>query len=170
VLFELSSPADGFAFGRPGSPLAGLLFASHNESGTLTLIDLASRRSVEIASGGSRGDTVHISTDGRIYLAQSGQVDVLFPVRAPQVIASSPVNQAGTVPVINHASLVFDSQMSAGSVSDPVSVTNLANYRLIDLDTGGVIDVGAARYNAAARAVELTFESLQADRYQLTLA
>ncbi|MEM4407020.1 MAG: hypothetical protein QXS68_08245, partial [Candidatus Methanomethylicaceae archaeon] len=90
VVLSLDEKANGLAFGQPGTSLEGLLFVNH-ESGSITLVDLASMETVKIATEGTHGIFTHISPDGRVYITQSSKVDVLFPKRPPKVIASSPV-------------------------------------------------------------------------------
>ena len=46
------------------------------------MIDVATLRRVAVASGGSRGDVVITTSDGRVLLSQTTQVDVLGPLTA----------------------------------------------------------------------------------------
>ena len=62
-----------------------------NAGGTLTMVDLATMQTVNVATGGTRGDFLHVSPDGRLYITQSNEVDVLSPVLPPHVIAATPV-------------------------------------------------------------------------------
>ena len=86
--------------GRPGvrpstgTALAGLLFLSHDEGGNLTMVDLATMQSVDVATGGSRGDFIHMDANGRLYITQSTEVDVFSPVLPPHVVASTPVSRS----------------------------------------------------------------------------
>ncbi|MFO7898428.1 MAG: CARDB domain-containing protein, partial [Planctomycetota bacterium] len=88
LAFE-SADVDSIAFGRAGTDLEGLLFVSHN-GGRLTMADVATLRRVELASGGSRGDVVATTADGRVLVSQSEQIDVFNPVSAPVVVATNP--------------------------------------------------------------------------------
>ena len=89
LMLSFDADVDSIAFGQAGSALDGLLFVSHTEesspgAGTvLSMVDLATMKVVDIAKGGTRGDIVRTSADGRVFLSQSHQVDVLGPVRAP---------------------------------------------------------------------------------------
>ncbi len=74
---DLSDPANGLAFGQLNTPLASLLFATHVD-GSVSMIDLVTGQAITIASGGQRGDFAHVGPDGRLYITQSDQIDVLF--------------------------------------------------------------------------------------------
>src|SRR5262249_28810735 len=89
LMFQFSTNVDSISFGLLWSLLAGFVFVSHDQEALpgggpeLTMIDLATRQSVAIASGGTRGDELKATQQGRLFLSQSHQVDVLDPVRAP---------------------------------------------------------------------------------------
>src|SRR5690349_1187573 len=124
--------ADGLAFGLPGTALANLLFVSHNQGGALTMVDLASMQSLEVATGGTRGDFVHVAPDGRLFITQSIEVDVLSPLTPPHVAAVVPVPGAMIVPAVNTAAVTFDSDMLV-SATDLHSVLNPNNYTITNL-------------------------------------
>ncbi|MCP4713252.1 MAG: hypothetical protein GY869_31865, partial [Planctomycetes bacterium] len=170
VMLELDEEAEGLTFGLPGTPLEGLLFVTHAAGGALTMVDLASMESVEIATGGSRGDFIHVGPDGRVYITQGDQVDVLYPLTPPHIIATTPVDQMEFAPVINIATVVFDSDMKHDFSNDPNSVINPANYMLMDVSTQQPINIGALTYNIDTRTVSVWFESLPADSYQLKIS
>ncbi|MCL4179872.1 MAG: tandem-95 repeat protein, partial [Verrucomicrobia bacterium] len=170
IVLELDEPAEGLAFGRAGTPTANLLFVSHETGGKLTLVDLVSLKTVQLATGGSRGDFVHIDQAGRVFVTQSDRVTVLFPVTVPQVIATTPVTGGGVLPVVNRATVTFDLDMLHGGAADPASVTNPANYELTNLGTGQRFSVGDANYDRSSRTVRLSFESLTPARYELRVA
>ena len=113
---NLSDPTIGLAFGKTGTPLAGLLFATHTD-GTLSMIDLATGQSITVAKGGSRGDFAHIGPDGKLYVTQSDQIDVFFPILPPHVVAVSPPNAEQVAPVIDTATITFDGQMLNNSAA-----------------------------------------------------
>ena len=54
------------------------------------MVDLATLRRVAMAIGGTRGDIVRTTPDGRVLLSQSNQIDVLSPLQAPRVARTSP--------------------------------------------------------------------------------
>ena len=96
---EFDSALDSIAFGREDTYLEDLLFVSHNagrRSSTgaaapeseLTMVDVATLKRIAVATGGTRGDVVFATSDGRVLISQSGQVDVLAPAVAPQVVAT----------------------------------------------------------------------------------
>ncbi len=89
LLFD--ADVDSIAFGQSGTALEGLLFVSHVEGpqiaagsaaragSELTLVDLATLRQLPVARGGTRGDVVMTTSDGRILVSQSNQIDILYP-------------------------------------------------------------------------------------------
>ena len=85
LMLEFDADVDSMAFGQAGTDLDGLLFVSHNAGANdhpgseLTMVDVATLRRVTVADGGSRGDVVITTSDGRVLVSQSHQVDVLNP-------------------------------------------------------------------------------------------
>src|SRR5690606_21927370 len=57
--------------------------------------------------------------------------------------------------------------MFRGGLSDIRSVTNPANYRIIDMATGQAVPVGAALYNPDNRSVTLVFDVLAPSTYEI---
>ena len=78
-VFKFDLPIDSLAFGKKDTELDNLLFISSN-SGELIMVDLATRDYVTVADGGSRGDIVETTSDGRLLISQSNQVDVFSPL------------------------------------------------------------------------------------------
>ncbi len=162
--------ADGLAFAKAGTPLAGLLFVNR-ASGIVTAVDLASLQTLDIASGGSRGEYTAVGPDGRLYISQSNQIDVLFPLVAPNVIAPNPVNNSSVNPAVTTATITFDSAMDASSATDPNSVTNVADYTLTDITRHQTVNIGAAIYDNATHTAQIFFESLSpSDQFTLTVS
>ena len=128
--------------------LAELLFVTHASGGELTMIDISSGRITPLASGGSRGDFIHVGPDNRIYVTQSGQVDVFTPLVAPEVVSMTPADGYEMQPPLRAATVTFNTDMwsSAGTGS----VTNPANFRLVDLDRGNTLVLSTAVYDAQA--------------------
>src|SRR5205807_1553712 len=93
VMVRLDTPADALAFGVPGSRLEGMLFVSNN-NGELTLIDVATLRRVTAAGGGSRGANVRATADGRVFVSQSHEIDVLNLIAPPHVADTNPPDGA----------------------------------------------------------------------------
>jgi hypothetical protein len=86
VQLTFEAPIDSIAFGQAGTALDGLLFVSHNSGpngSDLTMVDTATLQQVAVASGGSRGNVVLATHDGRLLISQSSQVDVLNPITNP---------------------------------------------------------------------------------------
>ena len=160
--------AVGLTFGQTGTALAGLLLVNRSD-GILTAVDLASFETTPIATGGTRGDITHVGPDGRIYLTQGDRVDVLFPVTAPQVIATDPVNNATIAVATNEITVTFDQGVIYDSATDAASVTDLANYTLTDTATGDAVPVSLVTYDPSTNTAELWFDSLQPDTYALTV-
>ena len=127
VMLELDDEAEGLAFGLAGTPLAGLLFVTHSEGGALTMVDLASMASVEIATGGSRGDFIHVGPDGRVYITQSDQVDVLYPLTPPHIVATTPVDQMELAPAAIPSST--PTPRASNSPDPPIYAGTIQYYR-----------------------------------------
>ncbi|HND51211.1 MAG TPA: putative Ig domain-containing protein, partial [Pirellulaceae bacterium] len=163
---------DSFSFGQPGTVLENLLFVSHDEprsaaSGTdLTVVDLSTMQSVALARGGSRGDVVRTTADGRVFLSQSHQVDVLSPVVAPRVASTNPPPEAVVGVPLAALSITFDQDMLLDRPSNPHSVLNPNNYRLSGANSG-FVPVRSVSYDAATRTALLRFSPLVGDRYEL---
>jgi hypothetical protein len=181
VMLRFDADIDSIAFGQVGTDLDGLLFVSHNSgppastptaqpSGSeLTLVELATLRRVAVAQGGSRGDVVITTGDGRVLLSQSRQVDVLNSLLAPSIIATNPPAGANAPLPLGQVTIVFDQDMFQGDASDGASVLNPANYQLLG-EAAGSIPPRAVAYDAGARTVSLLFDSLGPDRYALQVA
>ncbi len=88
-MLQLGTSVDSLAFGKAGTDYDGLLFVSSN-SGQLFLVDVNTRQSLVLARGGSRGDIVAVGTDGRVFVSQSHQIDVLKQLSAPLVLSVNP--------------------------------------------------------------------------------
>ncbi|MGE3310329.1 MAG: Ig-like domain-containing protein, partial [Limisphaerales bacterium] len=180
VLFEFTSDIDSLAFGRPGTNLEGLLFVSHNggpgtpsgrlsvDESPLTMLDLATRRRVEVARGGSRGDALLATTDGRLLVSQSGQIDVLSVDRAPLVVATNPPDTGVAALPLTVITVTFDQDMRAGSPAEADSVLNPAHYHL-EGATVGVIPIQGVTYDAPSRTAHLAISGLLPDDYELTI-
>ncbi|HOK77368.1 MAG TPA: putative Ig domain-containing protein, partial [Verrucomicrobiota bacterium] len=162
VKIALSQRAEGLAFGQPGTLLAGLLFVSH-ANGVLTMVDMASGRTTPLATGGTRGDFLHVSPDGRLFVTQSKQVDVFQPLLPPHIVATTPVDRSLVSGSVSAATVVFDIDM------DPASVTALDRYLLRNVGNNIALEIGGAVYDATARTVHLQFEPLPADTYELVV-
>ena len=94
TLLRLDSQVDSIDFGAADTDLHGLLFVTSND-GVLTMVDTVTLQQVELASGRSRGDIVRTTSDGRVLVSQSHQVDVLSPLLAPpRVVATNPQTDA----------------------------------------------------------------------------
>ncbi|HSV48544.1 MAG TPA: hypothetical protein VLJ58_22340, partial [Ramlibacter sp.] len=188
--YRLAGPIDSIAFGQAGTPLDGLLLASSNLSqravpaagseaphqAALWAIGLQSRSVLQIARGGTRGEAILATADGRILLAQSSGIDEVAPLKAPAITGLS-VADGALVPLpLGAIAVVFDQPMledesSAGSVLNP------ANYELTLLgsNTDGtpadlVVTPNAVTWNAATRTALLDVAGLQAGSYQLRVS
>ena len=179
VMFEFDSDIDSIAFGKAGTDLAGLLLVSNNtgprnRTGQVTTgseliaIDLATRRRLAIAKGGSRGDVVITTTDGRILLSQSNQVDVINPIRRPVVVATNPP-QGGVLSLPRTSlSVTFNSDMFAGPDDDVRSVRNPLNYRLVG--PSGSVNVLSVTYDPVTRTAVLSVTALNPGAHTLIVA
>ena len=181
TMFEFDADVDSIAFGRAGTELDDLLFVSHNSAprlqtgqvtfggSDLTMIDLVTLRALPVARGGTRGDVVITTSDGRVLLSQSMQVDVLQPEAAPMVVATNPPFDAVVAVPWSQITVTFDQDMYVGPSNDPASVLNQANYTLIGDSVGSrqVVDV---KYDVERRTATLLVADLVADNYQLMVA
>lgn len=166
-ILEFDSPVDSIAFGKAGSRLAGLLFVSNN-NGDLQMVDLATLQHVKVASGGSRGENITTTDDGRVLLSQSHQIDIFNPVIAPKVAATNPAPNAIVALPQGTISVTFDSDMFAGSANDTTSVLNPANFEVVS--ASGTITPQSVRYDAKTRTVLLDFNTLTPDHYELRVS
>ncbi|MCA9265514.1 MAG: hypothetical protein KDA60_16755, partial [Planctomycetales bacterium] len=167
LMLEFDTAIDSLAFGHRDSMLAELLFVSSND-GELNMIDVTSLERVIIASGGTRGDIVETTADGRVLVSQSHQVDVLGPLEAPGVLAIDPPSQSTVVLPRGTVSVSFDHAMFAGASADTRSVTYAGNYTLVGASSG-TYQVNSAAYDPATRTVVLSFDALVEDDYELRI-
>ncbi len=165
TMLQLNATVDSLAFGKAGTDYEGLLFVSSN-SGQLFLIDVNTRQSLVLARGGTRGDIVTVGTDGRVFVSQSHQIDVLKPLVAPVVLSVNPPSGV-TVPMpLASVSIAFDQDMLASDSSDAHSVLNPRNYRLTG-DGIGSVTINSVAYDQTTRTASLSFDPLTAGQYQI---
>jgi hypothetical protein len=94
------------------------------------MIELASRRVLQLAARSARGETIVATQDGRVLVAQTGRIDEIAPRRAPSVLAVT-VPDGALVPLpMNRIGVLFDQAMWLGDASDAGSVLNPANFSL----------------------------------------
>ncbi|MDK2126935.1 putative Ig domain-containing protein, partial [Parachitinimonas caeni] len=186
VEYRLDGVLDSLAFGRAGSALDGLLLVSSNghqqalgagrsaaRDGALWMIELASRRSLQLANGGSRGESLLTTADGRILLAQTGQIDEIAPQRPPKLLAGS-VPDGALVPLpLSEIRLRFDQAMYAGDTAEglnnePGSVLNPEYYTLVSGEVR--LQPTGLRWDAASQSVILSLPSLEAGHWRLEVS
>jgi hypothetical protein len=196
--YRLAGVVDRIAFGAVGSALDGLLFASSNlrqravgagttstpQQSPLWMIELDSRRALQVASGGSRGESVVATADGRLLVAQTTGIDEISRHRAPLVQAIT-VPDGALVPLpLTHIGVVFDQAMWLGTTADGAvaadarSVLNPANYTLTPLSALGAESAAAGvlrqpqavRWDAQSRSAWLEISGLSAGEYQIDIA
>ncbi len=174
LMLEFDAPVDSLSFGQTGTDLEGLLFVSHNRGANihpgseLTMIDVATLRRVTVADGGSRGDVIVTTADGRVLISQSNQVDVLNPAIAPLVIATNPPTNGIAALPVSTITVTFDQQMFTGAGGEPNSVLNPDNYLLVGQNTGAV-PVNDVFYIDEANTAHLLAGYLDPDVYTLTV-
>ncbi len=172
IMVQFTASVSSIAFGLPGSILAGLLFVAHDqpdapgEGSELTMVDLATLQQLAVATGGSRGFEITTSADGRVFISQTSQIDVLNPIQPPSVAATNPPDGAVVALPLGSISVTFDEDMLADSATDPGSVLNPANYTLTGENSGPATITGVT-YIEATRTAVLTFASLTPDAYVL---
>ncbi|MCP4967960.1 MAG: hypothetical protein GY926_22335, partial [bacterium] len=179
IEYTFDSQIDSLAFGQLGTAIEDLIFVSHNtgrvsdtgevaEGSALTMIDQATRRSVDVAKGGTRGDVVITTTDGRVLLSQSNQVDVISPAYAPIVVATNPPLEAVVPLPLSVFTVKFDQDMFAGDPTSTASVANPDNYTLVG-EVQGARDIVGVIYDAATRTALIRFLDVLPDNYTLTV-
>ncbi|MDH3209385.1 MAG: Ig domain-containing protein, partial [Burkholderiaceae bacterium] len=187
VEYRLAGLVDSIAFGRDDTVLTGLLLASSNvaqrpviaqgtdvpHQAAVWMIELQTRRSLQVASGGTRGEALLTTADGRVLVAQSAHIDEIAPIRAPLVVATS-VQDGALVPLpLTQIAVSFDQAMWLGTdgadSTDLSSVLNPANYVLTTTTAGSdlTLQPQAARWDAATRSAVLTLPNLPAGGWRL---
>ncbi|MFM6761644.1 MAG: putative Ig domain-containing protein, partial [Microcystis panniformis] len=171
-MLEFNTPVDSLSFGKAGTKLEGLLFISNNSGvkpntdSQLIMVDVATLRQVSLAKGGSRGDIIKTTADGRILLSQSHQIDVISPLVAPRVAYTNPAPNANLTLPENTITVVFDQDMLVGTATDAASILNPANYQLAGQTVGNLTPLSVI-YDPATRSALLNFETLIPDKYEL---
>ncbi|WP_048324300.1 CARDB domain-containing protein, partial [Crocosphaera watsonii] len=167
TMLSFDTPLDSLAFGETGTSLEGLLFISDN-SGQLLMVDMATLRHVVVASGGSRGDIVKTTNDGRVLLSQGQQVEVLNPIIAPQVVATNPSPNSQITLPHNTILVTFDQDMFIGDSSNENSVLNPLNFQLTGESVGTFIPQ-QVQYDSSSRTALVIFDAIIPDRYELLI-
>ncbi|MCA9139121.1 MAG: tandem-95 repeat protein, partial [Planctomycetales bacterium] len=143
TVLSFQTPIDSIAFGKSGTSIEGLLFISHNtgnsgfgqsvatgENSEMTMVDVATLRRVAVASGGTRGDVVYTTSDGRVLVSQSEQVDVISPIAVPEIVATNPAEQTIVALPLGLVSVTFSEDMFTGLGTELGSVLNPGNYAI----------------------------------------
>ena len=180
VMLTFDSDIQSIAFGQQGTDLANLLFVSHDDApntpgGTvattpteLTMVDVTTLQQVAVAQGGTRGFDVLATSDGRLLISQSHEVDVLEPVVPPSVVAVNPPPYSIAALPLAFIDVTFDQDMLAGAATNMSSVTDPANYTLVGQSTGAAT-IESVQYNPNTRTALLVVSGLVADSYTLTV-
>ena len=174
LMLDFEAPVDSLSFGKPGTDLDGLLFVSHNAGANdhpgseLTMVDVATLRRVTVADGGTRGDVVVTTSDGRVLISQSQQVDVLNPAVAPLVIATNPPTDGIAVLPMSTITITFDQEMFVGSGSEINSIRNPENYILAG-QTVGSVPIDDLFFISDTNTIHLLAGHLTPDVYTLTV-
>src|SRR5690606_37913917 len=139
-------------------------------------VERRSRRRLQVAQGGTRGETVLTTSDGRILVAQTSHIDEIAPLKAPQVVAAS-VSDGALLPLpVNQIAVRFDQAMWAGldgqDVTDLSSVLNTGNYRLVATgdDVSLTLNPESVRWDASTRTAVLSLPSLSAGGWRLEIS
>ncbi|MEX2214849.1 MAG: Ig-like domain-containing protein [Phycisphaeraceae bacterium] len=181
TVLTFDSLIDSISFGQAGTSLEGLLFVSHNtgalsstgavepNTSELTMVDMATLRTVAVAQGGSRGDVVRTTSDGRILISQSTQVDVLKPAEHPLVVSVDPANGSVVDVSLTTITIEFSEDMFIGTGSEADSVLNINSY-VINGNATGAVNIEAVDYDVNTRTVTLTIAGLAADQFTLTIS
>jgi hypothetical protein len=186
--YALPGVIDSIAFGAADTPLAGLLLASSQlgqrpvftageatpHQSAVWMIELASRERLQLASGGTRGESIVATHDGRVLVAETGHIDEIAPWRAPLVKAVT-VPDGALLPLpLNTIGVVFDQDMWIGDADDGGSVLNVDNYTLSTASdsttTASSRHPATIRWDAGTRTAWLDVAGLQAGEYRLHIA
>ncbi|MER2625129.1 MAG: putative Ig domain-containing protein, partial [Accumulibacter sp.] len=186
--YALPGVIDSIAFGTADTPLAGLLLASSQlgqrpvftageatpHQSAVWMIELASRERLQLASGGTRGESIVATHDGRVLVAETGHIDEIAPWRAPLVKAVTVPNGALLPLPLNTIGVVFDQDMWIGDADDGGSVLNVDNYTLSTASdsttTASSRHPATIRWDAGTRTAWLDVAGLQAGEYRLHIA
>ncbi|HEY7600112.1 MAG TPA: hypothetical protein VH741_09310, partial [Candidatus Limnocylindrales bacterium] len=174
VQVRLDAPVDSIEFGRPGTQLEGLLFASSKErpattgGAALYMIDVATLRVLELGRNGPGAEQLLATGDGRLLVAHAHRVDVLAPLVAPKVVATNPPDQALVPLPLGVVAVTFDHDMRHESAADLDSASNPSNY--IVTRGGEPVTVRSVRYDTAERTAYLSFDALEGGDYRLVVA
>ncbi|MGB6300739.1 MAG: putative Ig domain-containing protein, partial [Rivularia sp. (in: cyanobacteria)] len=167
LMVEYDSPIDSIAFGEIGTQLEDIIFVSDN-SGKLHMVDTASLESITIAEGGSRGEIVETTPDGKVLVAQSNQIDIFNPVLSPDVKAINPAPGSTVALPQGKISITFDTDMFEGDIHEQNSVFNPNNYQLIDI-AGNIVNPLSVRYDKINRTALLEFNGIDAGEYEISI-
>jgi subtilase family serine protease len=186
--YRLPGIIDSIAFGAADTPLAGLLLASSQlgqrpvvtadeatpHQSAVWMIELASRERLQLASGGTRGETIVATHDGRVLVAETGRIDEIAPWRAPLVKAVT-VPDGALLPLpLNTIGVVFDQDMWIADADHGGSVLNVDNYTLSTASDSTAAassqHPAAIRWDAGTRTAWLDIAGLQPGEYRLHIA
>ncbi|WP_346658742.1 Ig-like domain-containing protein [Bradyrhizobium sp. 143] len=171
---SFDSKVDSIAFGQAGTQLAGILFISNNldpasnAGSSLIAVDTATLDRVMIATGGTRGETVQTTADGRLLIAQSHQIDVVAPITAPHVVAVNPPDGSSVALPFTKITVRFDRDMLQGDPAASGSVLNPVNYSITS-SSGDIVLLNGVSYDVASRTATLIFDPVGAASYTLVL-
>ncbi len=130
LIATLDSEVDSLAFGKPGTDLANLLFISNNDD-ELVMMNLANRDYLAIATGGSRGDMLETTSDGRLLISQSNQVDIFTPVITPAVSFTNPADEGIVALPQGRIAVTFDQSMYVGDEDDLAKEPDINHHQLL---------------------------------------
>ncbi|MCC6008545.1 MAG: putative Ig domain-containing protein [Rhodobacteraceae bacterium] len=171
---QSSAQLDSIAFGAPGTALENLAIISANDAGdgsggALYLLEPASGRFALIAGQGTRADAVIATADGRILVSKSGQVDLVVPVRAPEVVEITPEEGAVALAPLPFVQVTFDQPMYLGATDEPGSVLNPAHFVLRN-ESGDITRPDFVVWDAASRTAFLGLSGLPVGGWTLEIA
>ena len=191
VEYTLNGLIDSLVFGQNGTAFEGLLFASANNSQQLTnnsktvakienasvwMIGLAQHQAIQLAKGGSRGESILITHDQRILVAQTNSIDELALLKAPTVVSSS-IQDGAYLPLpISYATLGFDQAMWLGNngddSTDVASVLNPENYRFVGYgkNINQTLQPESVKWDKATNSVILTLPNMAAGQWRLEVS
>ncbi|MDN5416349.1 MAG: putative Ig domain-containing protein, partial [Acinetobacter sp.] len=189
--YTLNGLIDSITFGQKGTVFEGLLFASANNSQQLSnnnkisakndnasvwMISLAKHQALQLAKGGSRGESILITHDQRILIAQTNSIDEIALLKAPKVLSSS-IQDGAYLPLpLSYATISFDQAMwlglNGGDNTDVASVLNPENYRFVGIgkNVNQTLIPENVKWDKATNSVILTLPNLSAGQWRIEVS
>ena len=133
------------------------------------MLNLANRDYLTVGSGGSRGDIVETTSDGKVLVSQSNQVDIFSPVTTPKVAFTNPSDEGIIALPKGVLSVTFDQQMYVGEADEAGSLLNPDNYTLVG-EQNETLTPRNITYDESSKTAFLEYDALATDTYKLVVS